>query len=304
MRRGKREALQPRAKKDYSSSILSVRMRCALGWLNLPGLMSFSMICFRATEIKCETKSSQIRYDKKCRDKTTNERTMPPLERFIIRLSAEQHTIRLPLISMPADKKLRRLYRRRKRKTEREWSIKNLLPSVFLSRIAPTHKKWLVKSKMCHGLARWWREESMITRLSSRFSFMNPTTSSYSGLICCRGRSRRASHHSSFRCSCDECGRSATCCRACAIRASPPTGECERGLACKMDWWAHSICTKIRSSLINVLRQSNVGNAGRFIAQQVNVRIEDGRVDGLAVLSQYCKLQLKIVNWGTSRSIR
>lgn len=56
----------------------------------------------------------------------------------------------------------------------------------------------------------------------------------------------------------------------------------------------NSICTKVESSLINVLRQSDVGNAGRFIAQQVNVRVEDGRVDGLAVLSQYCKLQLKL----------
>lgn len=41
--------------------------------------------------------------------------------------------------------------------------------------------------------------------------------------------------------------------------------------------------------LINVLRQSNVGNAGRIVAQQMDVWIEDGRVDGFTILSQHWK---------------
>jgi hypothetical protein len=40
-------------------------------------------------------------------------------------------------------------------------------------------------------------------------------------------------------------------------------------------------------SLINVLRQTNVGNAGRVVAQQMDMWIEDGRVDGFTVLAQH-----------------
>jgi hypothetical protein len=41
------------------------------------------------------------------------------------------------------------------------------------------------------------------------------------------------------------------------------------------------------NSLINVLRQTNVGNAGRVVAQQMYMRIEDGRVDSFTVLAQH-----------------
>lgn len=38
-------------------------------------------------------------------------------------------------------------------------------------------------------------------------------------------------------------------------------------------------------SLVNELRQTDVRNAGGVLAQQVHVRIEDRRVDRLAVLA-------------------
>lgn len=44
--------------------------------------------------------------------------------------------------------------------------------------------------------------------------------------------------------------------------------------------------------LINVLRQSNVSDAGRFVAQQVDVWIKDGRINGLTVLAKHCELEI------------
>lgn len=55
-------------------------------------------------------------------------------------------------------------------------------------------------------------------------------------------------------------------------------------------------CKKRSSLLVNVLRQPHVGNAGRIITEQVDVRIKDGRVDGFAVLSQHFELMKNINN--------
>lgn len=41
------------------------------------------------------------------------------------------------------------------------------------------------------------------------------------------------------------------------------------------------------NSLINVLRQTNIGNAGRVIAQQMDMWVEDGRVNGFTVLAEH-----------------
>lgn len=40
---------------------------------------------------------------------------------------------------------------------------------------------------------------------------------------------------------------------------------------------------------VDVLREADVGNASRVLANQVHVRIQDGGVDRLAVFTQYCK---------------
>lgn len=45
-----------------------------------------------------------------------------------------------------------------------------------------------------------------------------------------------------------------------------------------------------KHSLIHVLRQPHVSNASRIFAQQMDVRVEYGRVDGFAVLPQHCKI--------------
>lgn len=45
-----------------------------------------------------------------------------------------------------------------------------------------------------------------------------------------------------------------------------------------------------RSALaVHVLRQADVGYAGRVVADQMHVRVEDGGVHGLAVFTQHCR---------------
>lgn len=39
---------------------------------------------------------------------------------------------------------------------------------------------------------------------------------------------------------------------------------------------------------VDVLRQADVGDAGGVLPDDVHVRVQDGRVDWLAVLRQYC----------------
>lgn len=47
-------------------------------------------------------------------------------------------------------------------------------------------------------------------------------------------------------------------------------------------------------SLINILRQSNVSDACGLLAQQMNMWIEDGRINSFTILSQHCNKVLKI----------
>lgn len=48
--------------------------------------------------------------------------------------------------------------------------------------------------------------------------------------------------------------------------------------------------------LVNVLRQPNVGNAGRFVTQQVDMWIKDRRIYGLTILSQHCEDKINYTN--------
>ena len=65
-------------------------------------------------------------------------------------------------------------------------------------------------------------------------------------------------------------------------------------------------------ALVNELSEADVGDAGGVVSHQVDVRIEDQRVDGLGVFAQYCKndnnknnkkQQMRSVRFANNRTI-
>lgn len=105
--------------------------------------------------------------------------------------------------------------------------------------------------------------------------------------------------------------RSAICLRACARREFLPIDASEQFLVCKEMRIFISLCTirvwLIESLLVNKLCQSNVSDARSFVAEKVNVGIQDCGVDGSIVLAQNWneeKKSFSLCNWHLSECVK